>query len=166
MSQKREQTQAPPGGFHAVLTPYRSLTRSGYAAMMAVVCGVSLMTGTVFYLAGAWPVTGFFGLDVLAIYVALRLSYRSGRLYETVDVTPARLVFRRIHPSGRHEQFDCNPYWARVELSEWPDGRTRLGITAQGRHLVFGRFLTDDERRDLASALRTALFEARGRTLF
>ena len=166
MSQKREQTQAPPGGFHAVLTPYRSLTRSGFATMMAVVCGVSFITGTVFYLAGAWPVTGFFGLDVLGIYVALRLSYRSGRLYETVDVTPARLVFRRIHPSGRQEQFDCNPYWARVELSEWPDGRTRLGVRAQGKHLIFGRFLTDAERRDLATALRTALFAARTHTRF
>ena len=166
MSQKREQTQAPPDGFHAVLRPYRSLTRSGYAAMMGVAFGVSFITGTAFYLAGAWPVTGFFGLDVLGIYVALRLNYRSGRLYETVDVTPARLVFRRIHPSGRQEQFDCNPYWARVELSEWPNGRTRLGIRVQGRHLVFGGFLTDDERRNFASALRAALFVARTQTQF
>jgi len=166
MSQKREQTQAPPDGFHAVLTPYRSLPRSGFAAMMAVVGGLSFLTGTMFYLVGAWPVTGFFGLDVLAIYVALRLSYRSGRLYETVDLTPARLTFRRVHPSGRQEQFDCNPYWARVELSEWPDGRTRLGISAQGKHLIFGRFLTDAERRDFATALRTALFDARGHRRF
>jgi uncharacterized membrane protein len=103
---------------------------------------------------------------VFLLYLALTLSYRSGRLYETVELTPARLTLTRVHPSGRREQFDCNPYWARVELSEWPDGRTRLGISAQGRHLVFGRFLTDEERRDLASALRTALFEARTRTLF
>ena len=81
-------------------------------------------------------------------------------------MTPARLVFRRIHPSGRQEQFDCNPYWARVELSEWPDGRTRLGIRAQGKQLIFGRFLTDAERRDFATALRTALFAARAHTRF
>jgi len=166
MSQKRAQTQARPGGFHAVLRPYRSLSPSGFLAAMALVAGVSAVTGGIFLLAGAWPVTGFFGLDVLLLYLALRLSYRSGRLYETVDLTPARLVWTRVHPSGRQERFDCNPYWARVELSEWPNGRTRLGIRVQGRHLVFGGFLTDDERRNFASALRAALFVARTQTQF
>lgn len=166
MSQKPEQMQARTDGFRAVLTPYRSLPWSGFAATMALVAGVSFLTGVVFCRIGAWPVAGFFGLDVLLLYLALTLSYRSGRLYETVELTPARLTLTRVHPSGRCERFDCNPYWARVELSEWPDGRTRLGISAQGRQLVFGRFLTDDERRDFASALRAALFEARARTLF
>jgi uncharacterized membrane protein len=166
MSQKREQTQARPDGFHAVLRPYRSLSPCGFVAAMALVASVSVLTGGVFLIAGAWPVTGFFGLDVLLLYLALRLNYRSGRLYETVDLTPARLVWTRVHPSGREEQFDCNPYWARVELTEAPNGQTRLGISAQGRHLVFGRFLTDDERRDFASALRAALFAARMQTQF
>ncbi len=67
-----------------------------------------------------------------------------------------------MHPSGRQEQFDCNPYWARVNLREWPDGRTALSIASQGKELAFARFLTDDERRDLASALREALLAARG----
>ena len=67
-----------------------------------------------------------------------------------------------MHPSGRQEQFDCNPYWARVNLREWPDGRTALSVVAQGKELAFGRFLTDDERRDLASALQEALLAARG----
>jgi uncharacterized membrane protein len=67
-----------------------------------------------------------------------------------------------VHPSGRREQFQCNPYWARVRLAQWPDGRTLLSIAAQGREHAFGRFLTDDERRDLASALRQALLGARG----
>jgi uncharacterized membrane protein len=166
MSQKPEQTQARTDGFHAVLRPYRSLPPSGFAATMGLMAGVSLLSGAMFWRMGAWPVAGFFGLDVFLLYLALTLSYRSGRLYETVELTPARLTLTRVHPSGRREQFDCNPYWARVELSEWPDGRTRLGIRVQGRHLVFGHFLTDDERRDLASALRAALFEARARTLF
>ena len=37
-------------------------------------------------LTGAWPVMGFFGLDVLLVYVAFKLNYRSGRLYETVEL--------------------------------------------------------------------------------
>ena len=37
-----------------------------------------------------------------------------------------------------------------------------LSIASQGKELAFARFLTDDERRDLASALREALLAARG----
>ena len=154
MTGKWEQTQAEPGGpFRAVLTPHRSLGPTGFLVLMAALGGISFVTGLVFYLAGAWPVMGFFGLDVALVYFAFKLNYRSGRLYETVELTPAQLTWTRVHPSGRREQFDCNPYWARVNLREWPDGRTDLRIVAEGKELAFGRFLTDDERRDFARRL-------------
>ncbi len=162
MTEKWEQAQAEPGAFRAVLTPYRSLGPTGFLVLMLALSAVSFVTGLVFYLAGAWPVVGFLGLDVALVYVAFKLNYRSGRLYETVDLTPARLTWTRVHPSGRREHFECNPYWARVNLREWPDGRIDLRIIAQGKELVLGRFLTDDERRNLATALRGALVDARG----
>jgi uncharacterized membrane protein len=162
MDEKRDQAQAQPGTFRAVLTPYRSLGPTGFLILMAALGGVSFIAGLVFYLAGAWPVMGFFGLDVALVYFAFKLNYRSGRLYETLDLSPDRLAWTRVHPSGRRERFDCNPYWARVSLKEWPDGRTDLRIASEGRELTFGRFLTDDERRDLAAALKDALLAARG----
>jgi uncharacterized membrane protein len=162
MTEKREQMQDEPGGFRAVLTPHRSLGPTGFVVLMAALAGISFATGIAFLLIGAWPVLGFFGLDVALVYIAFKLNYRSGRLYETVELTPAKLTWTRVHPSGRREQFDCNPYWARVNLREWPDGRTDLRLITQGKELVFGRFLTDDERRQFASALRGALVDARG----
>jgi len=164
MADKSQQTQAEPDGFHAVLTPHRSLSPTGFVILMVVLSAISFVTGLAFYLAGAWPVMGFFGLDVALIYLAFRLNYRSGRLYETVELTTARFTWTRVHPSGRREQFDCNPYWARVNLREWPDGRTDLRIVSQGRELAFARFLTDEERRTFASALQGALNDARGGT--
>jgi uncharacterized membrane protein len=162
MSGNGAQTQAEPGGFHAVLRPHRSLGPAGFLVLMLGFGAVSFVAGVFFAASGAWPVLGFFGLDVALVYVAFRLNYRSGRLYETVDITRAELTVTRVHPSGRQEQFQCNPYWARVDLAQWPDGRTLLSIAAQGREHAFGRFLTDEERRDLASALREALLAARG----
>ena len=162
MNGKGEQTQAEPGAFHAVLKPHRSLGPTGFLVLMLALSAVSFIAGVFFVVAGAWPVFGFFGLDVALVYIAFKLNYRSGRLFETVDITPAEFTVTRVHPSGRREQFQCNPYWARVKLEEWPDGRTLLSIAAQGRQHAFGRFLTDDERRDLASALREALLAARG----
>jgi uncharacterized membrane protein len=156
------QTQDRADAFRAVLRPHRSLGPKGFLVLMTLLGLVSFVTGVLFLVAGAWPVFGFFGLDVLLVYVAFRLNYRSGRRYETLDLTPARLVLTRVYPSGRREQFDCNPYWARVHLREWPDGRTALSIISLGTTLAFGSFLTDEERRDLASALKEALLTARG----
>ena len=162
MSGNPHGTQAEPEPFRALLTPHRSLRPRGFLALMIAFGAVSFVTGMAFLAMGAWPVFGFFGLDVLLLYVAFRLNYRSGRRYETLELTPSRFVLTRVHPSGRREELHCNPYWARVNLREWPDGRTALSIVSRGTELAFGAFLTDDERRDLASALREALLVARG----
>ena len=162
MTGNSEPAQDGADTFRVVLTPHRSLGPKGFLALMLAFGAISFATGMVFYIAGAWPVVGFLGLDVLLVYVAFRLNYRSGRRYETLELSPARFTLTRVHPSGRREQYDCNPYWARVNLREWPDGRTVLSVVSRGTELRLGSFLTDDERRDLASALRKALLTARG----
>lgn len=145
-----------------VLHPYRSLSARGFFILMAALSVISFITGVAFCLIGAWPVMGFFGLDVALIYWAFKVNYRSGRAYETIDLSPEVLTVTRIAADGAREKIDVNPYWARVSLTtDRPDGRTSLRIIAQGRELLLGHFLTDDERRDLADALRDALQASR-----
>lgn len=150
-----------PGNFRAVLAPHRSLSPAGFGILMSAVGLVSFVAGIAFMAIGAWPVVGFFGLDVLLIYLAFRLNYRSGLLRETVELHPDALTVTRFHPSGRREQFSFNPYWVRVELIERRDGRTELKLRLHDRAVSFARFLTDDERRELASTLTGALADAR-----
>ena len=87
--------------FSAVLLPHRSLGRKGFVILMSVISGLSFLTGLAFYLRGAWPVMGFFGLDVLLIYGAFRMNYRAALLYETVELTERELKVTRVHPRGR-----------------------------------------------------------------
>lgn len=150
-----------PGNFRAVLAPHRSLSPAAFVVLMGLVSLVSFVAGLAFYLIGAWPVVGFLGLDVLLMYAAFRLNYRSGRLRETVELLPDALTITRYHPSGRREQFTFNPYWVRVELTEGRDGRTDLKLRLHDRVVSFGRFLTDEERRDLAGTLSGALADTR-----
>lgn len=149
------------GAFRAVLHQHRSLSPTGFLILMTAIGGVSFVTGIVFLAMGAWPVFGFFGLDVALIYLAFKLNYRSGRLYETVELSPEMLTVTRVHPSGKRESFDLNPYWVRVLLTQQTDGRTDLRLASHGREFSFGRFLTDDERRDFSNALSTAIAQAR-----
>ncbi|HEY7298508.1 MAG TPA: DUF2244 domain-containing protein, partial [Xanthobacteraceae bacterium] len=71
-----------PTIFSAIITPHRSLGPTGFLVFMLVLGGASFASGMVFLMAGAWPVFGFFGLDVLLVYWAFRANYRSARAYE------------------------------------------------------------------------------------
>jgi uncharacterized membrane protein len=160
------QPEQPPepsadDGYSATLTPNRSLGPRGFLILMAALSVVSFITGLAFALVGAWPVLGFFGLDVLIVYVAFKLSYRSGRLYERVNLRGGDLVLTRVHPSGRAEHYSFPAYWVRVLLDTETDGRTRLALASHGRQVTFGSFLTNDERESFADELRGALSRAR-----
>src|SRR5574338_1098102 len=75
-----------PTIFSATLTPHRSLGRVGFLVLMIVFGGVSFVAGMLFLAIGAWPVLGFFGLDVLLLYLAFRLNYWHAEAYEQVTV--------------------------------------------------------------------------------
>ncbi len=147
--------------FDAVLTPHRSLSPAGFWVVMALVSGVSFVSGMFFVLKGAWPVTGYFGLDVLLIYFAFRANYRSARLYETIKLTADALVVERVRPSGRRQRWKFQPYWLRVEMDDPPAHDSQLTLTSHGRCLAIGAFLTPDERLDLAKSLKEALRRCR-----
>src|SRR5262245_43760911 len=150
-----EANSAPqdPSHFRAVLTPHRSLGPKGFMILMTAVCVVSFATGLLFYMLGAWPVLGFMGLDVLLIYIAFKLNFRALRLYETVDLTDVALTVTRVAPSGRAQSWSFNPYWVRLSLQQRLGRSSELSLASHGRRLVFASFLSDDERKDFASAL-------------
>lgn len=147
--------------FSALLTPHRSLGPRGFMVLMGTVCLVSFATGFLFYMIGAWPVMGFMGLDVALIYVAFKLNYRAGRLYETVDLTPEALTVTRVQPSGKSEAWRFNPYWVRLRLEDRVGLPTELSLGSHGKRLVFASFLSDPEREDFARALGVALSTAK-----
>lgn len=148
--------------FDAVLQPHRSLGRRGFLILMLLISGISFAAGLAFLLIGAWPVFGFFGLDVLAIYVAFRLSYRSGRLVETVQLSETELRVSRRRPSGRSRSWTFAPNWLRVGIDNPPAHDSQITLSSHGKSVTVGSFLTPDERLDFALALREAL--ARWRT--
>lgn len=146
--------------FRAVLHPHRSLGPKGFLVLMLAIGGASFVSGLAFLLMGAWPVTGFFGLDVLLIYLAFKLNYRAARAYELVELTPSNLTLTQVSASGKARRFEFNPYWVRLLFSERPDGGNHLVLASHGRELEFARLLNDEERRDFAEALKGALAAA------
>lgn len=139
--------------FSAMLTPNRSLSPKGFIIFMVCISAVCFITGLVFTLAGAWPVMGFMGLDVLLIYLAFRKNYNDLKIFETISLTPNVLILERVYPSGRSQSFEYNPFWVKVGIKEHSSGATKMQLVSHGKVLNFGNFLSDDERREFASVL-------------
>jgi uncharacterized membrane protein len=150
--------------FQALLTPHRSLGRTGFLILMGVLLFGWTVTGIFMLAHGAWPVFGFFGLDVLALYVAFRLNYRAARAREEVSVSRTALDIRKVAPSGKAEAHHFNPFWARFSVARHAEvGITRMAVTAQGQDVSIGSFLNPDDRESFATAFSRALAKAKAR---
>lgn len=146
----------------AELRPNRSLSPTGFRVVMGLLAVMSLVPGLIFLSQGAWPVVGFFGLDLLAVYMAFQVSYARGKAREFVRVTPANLDIKRVDHQGRNVSAERFPsYWARVAMDDPPEPDSQLTISASGRATTVGGFLSAEERVSLAQALREALARAR-----
>lgn len=143
--------------FHAVLHPYRSLSGTGFWILMGLVGIVSFFAGIPFMLAGAWPVFGFFGLDVALLYWAFRLNYRRARAIETVRLTSSELAVERVSAAGEVRKWSFQPYWLRVHMDDPPNPHRQLILSSHGKSLTIGSFLTPDARRELARGLEDEL---------
>jgi uncharacterized membrane protein len=151
-----------PTLFSAILTPHRSLGGTGFLAVMLLIGGISFAAGLVFFLAGAWPVVGFLGLDVLLVYWAFRVSYRTAAAYEQVTMTPTTLKVRKVSHRGEVAEWTLNPVWVRLQREAHEEfGIERLFLVSHGRRLPVAGFLGPQEKASFASALSAALGEAR-----
>ena len=153
---------AEPVLFSALLTPHRSLNRTGFLLVMAFLSVISFAAGMLFLLMGAWPVLGFFGLDVLAIYWAFKINFRRARACEEIWVTPSELRLRRVNHRGHRTEWVLNPLWVRLETVAHEEfGIERLYLVSRGRRVSIGSFLGPDEKASFANALRAGLAAAR-----
>jgi uncharacterized membrane protein len=153
---------AQPELFSALLTPHRSLNSTGFLVLMGFLSAVSFAAGLAFLLMGAWPVLGFFGLDVLAIYWAFRINFRHAKATEEIWVTPSELRVRRVSHRGRVVEFVLNPLWVQLDQKSHAEfGIEKLYLVSKGRRVSIGSFLGPDEKSSFAKALLTALQAAR-----
>jgi uncharacterized membrane protein len=153
---------AQPELFSALLTPHRSLNRTGFLVLMVFISVVSFAAGLAFLLMGAWPVFGFFGLDLLAIYWAFRVNFMRGRASEQIWMTPSELRVRRVSHRGHAVEWVLNPLWVRLDQKTHAEfGIEKLYLVSKGRRVSIAGFLGPDEKASFANALLAALQAAR-----
>jgi len=148
--------------FSALLTPHRSLNRTGFIILMTVLSVLSFAAGIVFLIRGAWPVLAISALNVLAIYIAFKINFRRAKASEEISVTPSELRVKRISHRGHVVEWVLNPLWVQLDqVAHEEFGIERLYLVSRGRRVSIGSFLGADEKASFAKALRAGLLAAK-----
>jgi uncharacterized membrane protein len=148
--------------FEDTLRPHRSLGLKGFRILMIAACAATTALSVLFFLLGAWPIVGFLGLDVLAIYIAFRANFRAARACEHFRLTYFELTFARISAKGARREWRFAPLWVRLEREDDEDyGPQRLTLVSRGRSWQIGRHVGPERKAQFAGGLARALVEAR-----
>ncbi|SCZ09835.1 DUF2244 domain-containing protein [Microvirga guangxiensis] len=148
--------------FSAVIRPHRSLSPQGFRIVMMLVCLVSIVASLPFVIMGFWPVAGFFGLDFIGLYIAFRVSYRQARAFELLELTPLRLLFRKVSERGEAREWLFNPLWTRLDREMDEEfGLQKLALASRNERVVIARDLSPEERETFADAFSRALSDVK-----
>ncbi len=148
--------------FSAVITPHRSLGKNAFRLVMTLVCLATVVSSLPFIVLGAWPVAGFFGLDLLALYIAFRVNFRQAKAVEEVVVTRIEVLLRKVTHRGVATEWRFNPAWTKLERIDDEDfGMLGLSLVSRGQSVSIAQALSPAERESFATALTNALAEAR-----
>jgi uncharacterized membrane protein len=147
----------------AELRPNRSLSTHGFKIVMLSMAAMSFFAGIGFLSLGAWPVVGFFGLDVLLVYLAFKVNFKSGeRERETVRVTAREIAISRTCYRGQTGWWRVSPSFARVEIEQLNEYEAAVRLRAGGTSVPLATCLSPPERLIFADALKAAIENARG----
>lgn len=150
----------PLASFDAVIHPYRSLGPRAFRLFIGILIAINAVFALVMVSQGAWPVAGFLGLDVLAVYVAFRLSYAQVRAFERFIIEGETLTVQRVDKHGGQREWTFPAYWVSVWVDEG-EVHTTVTLRSHGRSLEVACYLAPFERKDFAAALRKALLQAK-----
>ncbi len=143
--------------FNAVITPHRSLSPNGLRWLLAAIAVLAGVVAFRFWLLGAWPVIAFTVAEVVLAGVLLWLNHRSARAVELVTLYEDKAQIVRTTPTGVRRETAISTAWLTVELDENANRVPRLWLSNRSRRVEIATVLGEDEKRSLATALRSAV---------
>jgi uncharacterized membrane protein len=139
---------------HIDLAPHCSLSTRGALAFFALVCVGTFGVAGVAAALGFWPVLPFAGAEMLLLGWALHSSMQRRHERESIEISDSEVVIHYARCNRARVVFPR--HWARVKIRrpKSPLHRGQLVIESHGRAHEVGKFLTEEERRQLAAELR------------
>jgi uncharacterized membrane protein len=109
-----------------------------------------------FSILGLWLVIPFFGLELIAIFVAFYIVSCNAKRLETIDISEYKITIKQHRPlaikTREVQTFELDKIWARVLIKKAPyrNHADKLFIVSHGVQLEVASMLTEDERNKFA----------------
>jgi len=146
----------------AEIKPNRSLSERGFVILISIITVANVASAAVFVRMGAHYVTPFLGLDLLAVVIAFLASYKSGRVVERVQVSPAQVRITYETAKEHRVVWESPTAFTRVTTERDEEDRVMsLRLALSGRETAVAAALSPGERREFARALEEAIWKAK-----
>lgn len=146
----------------AEIKPNRSLSERGFVILISIITVANVASAAVFVKMGAHYVTPFLGLDLLAVVIAFLASYKSGRVVERVQVSPAQVRITYETAKEHRVVWESPTAFTRVTTERDEEDRVMsLRLALSGRETAVAAALSPGERREFALALEEAIWKAK-----
>ena len=139
---------------HIDLAPHCSLSTRGALTFFGSVCLPTFAVAGAATALGYWPVLPFAGAEMALLGWALHANMQRRHDRESIDISDTEIVIEYARGNPRRVVFPR--HWARVKIRR-PKSRLHRGqlvIESSGRAHEVGKFLTEEERLQLAAELR------------
>ncbi len=143
--------------FRRILFPHRSAGGIVLFRVLLLLAFTLTALSMTFIALGAWPVSGFLGLELVLLAGAFWLNERRGRMYEIIALTERELVVERVDSGGRRQRWAFQPHWLRLRTHVQNGRNVGLELRSHGRSLVVGTFLAPEEIAELGVMLEDAI---------
>ena len=145
-------------GYHWVIRPNQSLSWRSALRLYAAISFCCLGMGIAYALHGFWPVLPFVGFEVIVFGIAFYLCLSRSQMREVISVN-AEVVSVEKGRRKPQEYWECPRVWARIDLEHSPITwyPSRLAVAFQGKQVVIGGFLNEEERCALAVELEQVI---------
>ena len=139
---------------HIDLAPHCSLSTRGAFLFFGSVCLPTFGVASAATALGFWPVLPFAGAEMLLLGWALHSNMQRRFERETIDVSESEIVIE--YARGNPQRVVFPRHWAQVKIRrpKSPLHRCQLVIESHGRAYEVGKFLSEEERHQLAAQLK------------
>jgi len=146
----------------AEIKPNRSLSERGFIILVSIITVANVASAAVFVRMGAHYVAPFLGLDLVAVIIAFMASYKSGRVIERVQVSPAEVRITYETTKEIRVVWESPTAFTRVTTEcDEEDRVMALRLALSGRETAVAAALSPGERGEFAKALQDAIWKAK-----
>ena len=141
--------------FFLEMRPNRSLTPAGRQQWFLLIACTTILFAGVATAIGAWMVLPFAGFEILLLWCAFQLIGRHDGDYDWVQVAGRQFFWSRCE-CGQVEMLSGNAAWAQI-FAVARHGRVEVGLRYQGRTVLIGKMISDEQRQSLCRNLARVL---------